>query len=77
MFKTLFKKKCPFKVGDMVYPKEKFSNLYYLFPKGPLPVISIEEGNKEEGWFRIWLNLPVRKKRTVHGFSIWAKALKK
>ena len=53
MFKTLFKKKCRFKIGDKVYPKEQFSNLYYIFPKGPLPVLNIREGDKETGGFVI------------------------
>ena len=67
----LFKKRCPFEVGDMVYPKEQFSNLYYLFPKGAKKVIDIRDSCIEEGWFVINVGT-WRKENWIH-----AKALKK
>ena len=53
MIFSIFKRKCPFDKGDMVYPSNKFKNLYYMFPKGPAKVIDIRDGRKEHGWYFI------------------------
>ena len=72
-----FKRKCPFKVGDNVYPKKQFANLYYLFPNGPLPVYRIEKGTKEHGWWLITVVKRVKKRVKFEYNTIHARVLEK